>query len=141
MTLEEKRMIERTIALEGGYVHDLDDPGGETKFGISKRSHPQVDIKKLTIDEAVEIYYRNYLRPLNLPTTLPLEYRWKIFDIAVNQGPAQAVRIYNATKDNPEDYLRVVKLQMQRYVSIVQARPSSQKFLKGWTNRAFERLT
>ena len=30
---------------EGGYVDDPNDPGGETNFGISKRSYPNVDIK------------------------------------------------------------------------------------------------
>ena len=27
-----------TLGHEGGYVNDARDPGGETKFGISKRS-------------------------------------------------------------------------------------------------------
>ena len=28
------------IENEGGYVFDQNDPGGETKFGISKKSYP-----------------------------------------------------------------------------------------------------
>ena len=31
--------IEKTLAHEGGYVNDPDDPGGETNFGISKRAY------------------------------------------------------------------------------------------------------
>ena len=41
-------IIEVVLHHEGGYVNDPDDPGGETNFGIAKRSHPDVDIKNLT---------------------------------------------------------------------------------------------
>ena len=37
-------IIEVVLEHEGGYVNDPDDPGGETNFGIAKRSHPDVDI-------------------------------------------------------------------------------------------------
>jgi len=45
---------------EGGYVNDPDDPGGETKYGISKRQYPDLDIKNLTIEQAKEIYWKDY---------------------------------------------------------------------------------
>ena len=48
-------IIEIVLHHEGGYVNDPKDPGGETNFGIAKRSHPDVDIKNLTIDGAKEI--------------------------------------------------------------------------------------
>ena len=41
-----ERAIDKTLAWEGGYVNDPKDPGGETKYGISKRAHPDVDTKK-----------------------------------------------------------------------------------------------
>ena len=45
-------IIETVLKHEGGYVNDKDDPGGETKYGISKRSFPQYDIKALSEDDA-----------------------------------------------------------------------------------------
>lgn len=85
-----KFAIEKTLEHEGGYVNDPADPGGETNFGISKRSYPNVDIKNLTRDEAVKIYYRDWW----------LKYRYgeiewaivaaKVFDLAVNMGPKRA---------------------------------------------------
>ncbi|KWT77357.1 glycosyl hydrolase 108 family protein [Candidatus Magnetominusculus xianensis] len=45
---------------EGGYVNDPDDPGGETKYGISKRAYPSLDIKSLTIEDAKRLYRRDY---------------------------------------------------------------------------------
>ena len=35
---------------------DPDDPGGLTKYGIDQRSHPNVDIRNLTEEEAKDIY-------------------------------------------------------------------------------------
>ena len=40
------------INFEGGYVNDANDPGGETKFGISKRSFPNVSIRDLSLEQA-----------------------------------------------------------------------------------------
>src|SRR5665213_1885787 len=49
--------IGRVLANEGGYTPGLPgDPGGETNFGISKRSYPNVDIKNLTRDGAIAVY-------------------------------------------------------------------------------------
>ena len=54
------------IGEEGGYSADPHDPGGETKFGISKRAYPQLDIKSLTLDQAKAIYRRDYWDRLQL---------------------------------------------------------------------------
>tara|TARA_R100000963_G_C4537062_1_gene35886 strand:+ start:39 stop:254 length:216 start_codon:yes stop_codon:yes gene_type:complete len=53
-------IIEVVLEHEGGYVNDPDDPGGETNFGVAKRSHPDVDIANLTKDSAKEIYKEHY---------------------------------------------------------------------------------
>ena len=52
MLVEFNDIIEVVLHHEGGYVNDPDDPGGETNFGIAKRSHPDVDIANLTKDGA-----------------------------------------------------------------------------------------
>src|SRR5688572_24264776 len=51
---------------EGGYVSperakEIGDTGGETKYGISKKSYPSVDIKNLTLDQAIAIYKRDFV--------------------------------------------------------------------------------
>jgi Predicted lysozyme (DUF847). len=40
------KAFELTVGLEGTYSNDARDPGGETKFGICKRYHQNLDIKK-----------------------------------------------------------------------------------------------
>lgn len=80
-----KNCLDVTLAHEGGYVNDPNDPGGETKFGISKRAHPKVDIGNLTVAQAGEIYRRSYWSPIrgdDLPAGLDLV----AFDGAVNSG-------------------------------------------------------
>ena len=52
-----ERAVTRLLGDEGGYVDNPADPGGETKFGITKREYPQVDIAALTRAEAIAIYY------------------------------------------------------------------------------------
>lgn len=48
------------LLFEGGYVNDPRDAGGETKYGISRRAYPDVDIAGLTVAEARRIYRRDY---------------------------------------------------------------------------------
>ncbi len=60
MLVEFNDIIEVVLHHEGGYVNDPKDPGGETNFGVAKRSHPDVDIKNLTKDGAKEIYKEHY---------------------------------------------------------------------------------
>lgn len=80
------------VNVEGEYSDDPQDPGGETRFGISQQAHPAVDIANLTREEAVEIYRRSYwdaCRCDEFPPALALA----LFDAAVNQGPAKAVKL------------------------------------------------
>ena len=46
-----------------GYVNDPRDSGGETKFGVAKNANPNVNIAKLTLDEAKKIYKSRYWIP------------------------------------------------------------------------------
>ena len=73
-------------ACEGGYVNDPTDPGGETKFGISKRSYPHLDIASLTADEAKEIYKKDWWDKLNLDNFPYDQIAEKFFNVSVNIG-------------------------------------------------------
>ena len=47
-------IIEVVLQHEGGYVNDPNDLGGETKYGITKRFYPDVDIKNLTKEAPIK---------------------------------------------------------------------------------------
>ena len=85
-------IIEVVLEHEGGYVNDPKDPGGETNFGIAKRSHPDVDIKNLTKDGAKKIYKEVYWDG-NKVESLSEDLRHIYFDMCVNQGRGRAVKI------------------------------------------------
>ncbi len=90
MTLAFDQAFDRLIGHEGGYVNDPRDPGGETKFGISKRSYPHLDIASLTREQAKTIYQRDFWEPLG-PDAHPA-IRFQAFDFAVNSGIQTAIR-------------------------------------------------
>jgi lysozyme family protein len=79
------------ISHEGGYVSDPRDPGGETKFGISKRAYPNVDIKALTLEQAKAIYKSDYWDRSQCDS-LPPVVAFQVFDTAVNSGIGQSIR-------------------------------------------------
>lgn len=96
------KAFDRLIGHEGGYVNDPQDPGGETKFGISKRAYPNVDIAALTVDQAKEIYRRDYWERAKAD-----EYDgaigFRLFDAAVNHGVETAVRFLQRAVDVADD--------------------------------------
>lgn len=77
---------------EGGYSNDPKDPGGETKYGISKRSYPHLDIKNLTREQVKPIYRADFWGPAGCDA-VPPALKYPLFDFAVNSHPKQAVRV------------------------------------------------
>lgn len=87
---------------EGGYQDGHGDPGGETKYGISKRRYPDEDIRNLTAARAKELYLRDFWTPAGCPA-VPDGCRFDLFDVAVNSGPAQAIRLLQRAVGAVED--------------------------------------
>lgn len=81
-----KKAFQYVIANEGGYVFDQNDPGGETKYGISKRSYPRLNIKALSIDEARKIYYCDYWLKGKYDKIDDEKLATQLFDLSVNLG-------------------------------------------------------
>lgn len=84
-------MIDRVLGHEAGYANDPADPGGETKWGISKRSYPKLDIAALTREQAIDIYRRDFWVPLRADK-LQGGVAYQLLDSAVNSGIAQSIR-------------------------------------------------
>lgn len=83
--------INRILGHEGGYVNDPEDPGGETKWGISKRSYPELNIAELTRDFAIQIYHAHFWEKINADS-LPNAVAFQVLDSAVNSGLVQSIR-------------------------------------------------
>lgn len=115
---------------EGGYSNDPNDPGGETKYGICKRSYPKLDISKLTLEQAKKIYYENYwlksgcdklAEPLNIV----------VFDTAVNMGRSRAKKFLVASEGSWREYLL---LRLYTYSKFKLAK----LYFRGWSNRVLD---
>ena len=92
----------RLIGFEGGYVNDPRDPGGETRFGISRRAYPGEDIAGMTVERAKLIYQRDYWGPAGCDAA-PDVLRYALFDAAVNQGVRAAVEMLQHAVGEVED--------------------------------------
>ena len=152
-------IIEVVLEHEGGYVNDPKDPGGETNFGIAKRSHPDVDIKNLTKEGAKEIYKEVYWDK-NKVESLPEELWHIYFDMCVNQGKSRAVKIIQRAVNGKGGSLtvdggmgpmtitaigksrveldRVRAYRVKYYSDLVTKKPDLERFYFGWFKRALE---
>ena len=83
--------INRVLSLEGGYTDGAGDPGGETNWGVSKRSYPKVDIKGLTRDAAIAIYFSDFWNAVSAEQ-MPPALAYQALDFAVNSSPQTAIR-------------------------------------------------
>lgn len=156
--LDEKRMeimfdrfIYIVLAAEGGYVNDPADPGGETKYGISKKAHPELDIEGLTQEQAIKIYRQDYWDK-NEVSKLPRMLQPAFFDACVNHGPKWAVKLLQRTVGTVEDgvmgretlresftysgnlYQDYLAQRAMFYASL----PHFDRFGKGWLRRLFK---
>jgi lysozyme family protein len=125
------KIFDFTMAWEGwsAVTNDPDDPGGLTKYGLSKRANPDLDIVNLTLEDAKRIYKARYWTPIAKGTDDDIDMA--AFDSAVNCGVGTVKKWlpYCSTVDD------VLKKRMTRYRYLIKANPALAKYSKGWTNR------
>ena len=95
--------IERVLLHEGGYNNIAADPGGETSFGISKRSYPEVNIQALTRQMAKDLYFRDFWKPVVSVCTNDTALAFQMMDAAVNHGMGNAVRFLQRAVGTADD--------------------------------------
>ncbi len=114
------------------------DAGGLTKYGISSRAYPNIDIAKLTEAAAKKIYLKDYWKPLDIDDQAQ-EYAETLFELAVNSGVGTAQRL-KAASSNPLNSVEQAIIQLKfaqvaRYAYICNKNKSQRVFLLGWLNR------
>ena len=102
--------IAQLMEIEGYYSDDPDDMGGETKYGISQKAYPDIDIKALTFDDAKQIYKRDYWNKLQCDSFTDDVIAWELFDFGVNAGVKKSARILQEALNligytTPVDYI------------------------------------
>lgn len=113
------------VGIEAGYVNDPLDPGGETKYGISKRAYPNEDIPNLTLDRAHDLYRRDYWDKAGCDA-----FSWELalvtFDCAVNQGVSFSATLRGTVATR-------LTQRAARYIK----NPNFSRFGDGWMARLF----
>ena len=155
--------FEELLKWEGReYVNDPADPGGGTKFGISSRAYPDLDIRHLTAQDAAVIYRRDYWNPLQLDKVRDQTVASRAFNIGVNLGTVRGAKVLQVAVNrflgcrpipvdgrigpqtlgavNRQDAVALdaaLRVEQGRYyLALVDAKPALGKFLHGWMNRA-----
>ncbi len=155
------KTINRTIEIEGGFQNDPVDRGNYTKqgqlkgtkYGISARAYPELDIENLTHQEAFEIYESDYWDKV-IRDQFPDEIKPMLFDMAVNHGITGAIKILQRSVGVADDGVcgpvtlkevinegRLDLLACERnlyFATIISNRLGLAKYLKGWVNRTKE---
>lgn len=146
MKYNREQAIKETLKWEGGYTNDTNDSGGPTNYGITihdvrayvNPNATAADVKKLTLDQAVNIYTSKYWKtPSYDCDTLASGVDFSVFDFGVNSGPTRAKTYLNKAIGGTDEQT-IVKLNDARLAfvnGIVSRNPSQSKFLKGWTTR------
>lgn len=113
----------------GQYENDRDDPGGETKWGIDKRSHPDVVIRNLSLNQALQIYWEKYWLQNGCERMTP--GLGEVFmNACVNCGASKAI-LWALSGDTT---LFLVQQELY-YKHLADEHIHLKKFLKGWLNR------
>jgi lysozyme family protein len=165
--------IVATLEHEGGsrYSDHPADKGGPTRWGITAktlgnwrklgRAATPEEVKALERDEACAIYRARYWDACRCGEMEDQLVAAKVFDLAVNCGPAAAIRMLQkaANRCQPavlavdgaigpktlaavsaclpgELVIEMVHVATEFYLAIVNRTPSQRVFLKGWLRRA-----
>ncbi len=152
------------ITNEGGFSNVSGDPGGKTKYGISQRSYPHLNIEKLTLEDAKKIYYKDFWLKGKCEE---IEYEllaMQVFDFSVNLGirastvavqrglKCQGINVSedgvwgiethsSVKKSDQRLLLASLKSEVAGYYRLLAFKnPSFNKFLNGWLKRAYKQI-
>ncbi len=146
---------DEVIRIEGGYVNDPVDPGGETKYGITLNTARRFGYNgrmiDLTKEEAKEIYRKGYWNNTIAPY-IAHDVAFNYYLLMIHAGQRQATKILqravgveadgvagvktmNAiSQKSPEEIAGYLYFEtLDFYVSI--SPNTKYKYLKGWRNR------
>ncbi|WP_166168462.1 glycoside hydrolase family 108 protein [Acinetobacter sp. SA01] len=164
MTFDEA--FRRLIGHEGGYSKDSRDPGNwtlgkvgvgtlkGTKYGLAANTYPNLDIKNLTLEQAKEIYKKDWWDKLG-GHGLHSAITFQLWDFAINAGRSRAIKelqqAVGVTADgvigpktieavNAQDLNDVLLSLTAERLKFYTSLDSFKTYGKGWTNRVAENL-
>lgn len=151
------KVVPLVLNAEAGYVNHPRDPGGPTMRGVAWNYNADYlkatfgfkgpeDIKKLTKEQALRLYYEKYWLPSGAAGITDADLAYIHFDMAVNCGVGAARQTLSKLSLNPKNYdgtggkNRTVFLQLfleylAHRLSFYTHCKNRDAFLEGWVNR------
>jgi lysozyme family protein len=150
---DSKISIAKTLINEGGYVDNKNDSGGPTKYGITQKDMPGVNIQDITPEQATEYYAEHYWKALysQIDSQVVAD---KLFDMGVLFGVGEAVKLLQIllgvqvdcdfgphtlaclNQIDPANLLTTYKTALVTYaIGIANDKPQDREFLNGWIRR------
>ena len=153
------KALEITLKHEGG---ETVDTGGYTKWGISQKAYPGLDIKNMSRSQMAAIYRRDYWDKIQGDKIRDQNAAAVLFDYAVNAGTGAATKaaqtVLGITVDGgfgPQTLAainaagaafagKLTQYRISFYTKLAASNPAKYgQYLKGWIKRAesFFKLT
>lgn len=155
----EGRIDTREQRRKVGYVNIPQDRGGETKYGVAQKANPQIRVRDLDLQGAMEVYFSKYWLG-GACDKLPYPLTIMHFDGCVNHGPGRARKFLQRALGIPEhevngdigpqtlsavesmdqsDIISAISgIRADFYNAIVERDPTQRMFLNGWMTRINE---
>lgn len=158
--------FERLIGHEGNFTNDRNDRGNwtagvigkgslkGTKYGISAMTYPNLDIKNLTLQQAKQIYKRDWWDALSANKIDP-SIVFQVWDFAINAGMSTAKRKLQSAVGVADDGIigpltlkaindadlndLLMKFNAERLTYYTKL-STWDRYGKGWTNRVAAQL-
>lgn len=148
-------VAEGALKSNGGQTNQHKDKGGLTRFGLSQKYNPEIDVTKITLESAVAHYHKKYYLLPHIDK-LPHYIQPAVFSAYVNAGVDESIKFLQLSSGAAADGL--IGNQTVRHVlgrnahtlladflsrrgadySLTAANDRSQSgYLRGWLRRTY----
>lgn len=123
--------VQFTMQHEGG-LNPSDSNGSPSNYGINQAAHPDVDVGKLTPQDAQQIYKTQYWDAVG-GDRLPPQLQKMVFDTAVMSSPHTANAMLQASGGDPQKFMA---LRQQFQAKLLATDPAKYgKYAHAWATR------
>lgn len=149
--------LKLVLQSEGGFVNNINDPGGMTNLGVTRgtweawvgRESSEKEMRSLTPEMVAPLYKRKYWDAIK-GDDLPEGVDYCVFDMAVNSGVGRAVKVLQELVGvevdgaiGPKtlaavklmDAEELIKAYNQKRKEFLAGLPTYQYFGRGWSHR------
>lgn len=120
-----------TLKHEGGF-NPSDANGSPVNFGINQKYHPEVDVRKITQDQARDIYKQKYWNAIG-GNNLDPKIQRIAFDTAVISGPDFARKLLEQSGGDPAKFMQLREAHEKGLIARDPDRYG--KYATAWANR------